>query len=464
VSIGVSRLGERVESLGRELQAFPHSALIGRALRNEVARWVEEAGQFISQQPPGAAGAVGLERAAERLDQLERLVEVMGWMAAVRRQDQDRSLEAADRLAAALYGPLASATLGEGGSEVLMPEPLAIRDDGSLLPRGLLGRSSLATLALPRAFPADPLHFAFIAHEIGQDLLHRAPGFRWELRNRLGLPDRYPVPFMFRGYYGSEEIYQPWGAWLEVCFGDLVGALLLGPAYGWALLSVLARPDAPDHVAQIRTSRDGAFYLRHPPPHLRMVFVRGALGAMGFDEAAERIGARWGELHAGGPQALYLPSRLQGLMGAPLGPFEQVAWRLAEVLAEEPFESLGGQGLAQMEGVALSSWQQERAEALGEQLSGGVEAAEPDQRLRLAAAILARARGAARAERLSRWLLSGALPEAKERQAERSEPSARPVRAPSKEPLAVLVRDALVLDAILARRAFGEPLPARWRP
>lgn len=149
-------------------------------------------------------------------------------------------------------------------------------------------------------------------------------GLKWELRNRFGLPDRYPVPFASRGYLSEDEVLLPFGPWLEVLFGDLVGSLLLGSAYARALAELLANPRHPSSVAAVGVTKDGAFYTSQPPAHLRMAVAVSAMDDLGEEEVQQQIWQSWNERH-GWPQVMYLPTQVEGWIEAPLSAFSDMA-------------------------------------------------------------------------------------------------------------------------------------------
>lgn len=448
-------------ALSREVSRSPQNVTIGETL-DTLSSWCEEAAQTIRRVPPGSAGAIDLERMANRIGAFKGMYQTLARMAEQRAADSSRALAAGDRMAAALMAPLASTTSSYASGRGGPPKPVAIRGPHRHLQLGLFSQTSMAPVVLPAAFPADALHFSRLAQEVGRDLLDRATGLRWELRSRLGLPDRYVVPFAFRGYWGEDELLMPWGAWLDVAFGDLVGTLLLGPAYVSSLLQSLARPDHTPSVLTVTTVRDGTFYSSEPPAHLRVAFSLGALEAIGFAPEAERVATRWRELHRD-PRMLFLPSRIQGYIDAPLRHFDEVAKRLAQVLVAEPLEALAGRSFAQIDGLAFTRWQQERAVAIGDRLLSVGEATESDQRLRLAGALLARELAPSKADRLARWLLLGALPAKVEKKGPRTQGGPAPATAPGKEGMAELFRDAILLDAILNRRPLGSSMPGQTR-
>jgi hypothetical protein len=312
-------------------------------------------------------------------------------------------------------------------------------------------QTRVAPLPVHPAFGEALVVWPLLAGEVGQDLLDRVRGLGWELRNRYGLPDRYPVPFAFRGYLGEDEVVQPFGVWLPTLWGDLWGALLLGPAYARALRLVLADPDAPAHTLAISTLADGSAYAPRPPAHLRMYFTTSVLGQLGFGAQGDSLWEIWTEEH-GGLSTVYLPTRFEGWIEAPVAHFEGVADRLASSMVDDPLRSRADNSLRSIPELAFTQEMYRQAKEVSSALLAGTVPRAP-RRVLLAGGVLAAigspSRAAFLADRLRRELTAeGEAP------ARATAETAAP--RPAQEDEALLWRDALILGEIMERRC-GPP-------
>lgn len=397
---------------------------------------------------PGPSAAVDQERLAARAAALIRL---SGTIRGLIRQREDPRyqdhLAAADGVGRALYEPLSR----WGVRQERLPAGLA--------PLGFFGerdaadgRAFATTLVAPLpvhpSFGAALIVWPLLGGEVGRDLLERVSGLAWEIRHRFGLPDRYPVPFAFRGYLGEDEVQKPFGVWLPTLWGDLVGVLLLGPAYARALHLLLADTDVPARTTAVPTLADGSAYAPRPPAHLRMYFATSALGPLGFGTQGDALWEIWTEEH-GGLQTIYLPTRFEGWIEAPVAHFEGVADRLADSLASEPLRALGELSLKSLSGVRFTPEMYEQAKQVSRVLqSGGVPGVPP--RVLLAGAVLAALQAPSRAALLVDLLHRAFREEPAARPGRAAAPAAaRPAAAPADE--AVQWRDVVILGQIMER-------------
>jgi hypothetical protein len=446
------------------LEASGAPAALAQTLEEGLAAPAERIRDAAARLPLREESAGELEQLEARLAPLEQLVVDVSEYADQRAGDRGRALLAADHALAALREPLVQWARHREGVTLPDSAPVAVyASPGEVDPA--LARLGLPVAALPRGLPREPFAWAALARALGRDLWRRMPGLRPEIHRRLGLPERTPVLFVSRGYWGQEEITHPFGPWLETLWADAVAAWLLGPAAGVALSSWLAQPRQPSRVLAATADRAGAAYSDTPPAHLRMVFTVEALSALGFEGEARALWEHWQQLH-GHPQVLYVPSRLEGWLTAPLAPFETTAGQLAEGLLALPLAALGGYSLSGVEGVGFDEGAQARAEAVADGLAtGAAPAAERAAAVRLAGALLARQRaGSGRAASIARWLLATFGPAGGARRSAPLRAAAATARAGRvKEPLAsaALFRDAVVLDALLTRRGPGAPPPHR---
>ena len=452
------------------LASTPATATLARML-DEVVTRAETLRDSVDRLPAAPSVGADLDRLAEGLARLAALRQALLGLARQRGdRDTARVLWAGDQAVQALFRPLGDWARHREG--VTLPPGAPVVYVGEPLPQPALVELGLTPVAVPPTYPTEPYAWAALARGVGRDLLARVPGFQWELYHRLELPGRYAIPFASRGYFGQEEVYHPFGGWLDTLFSDLVSIVLLGPAAVSALAAELARPEEPEHLVAVRVTPEGAHYAAEPPPHLRFMHAVSALRPLGFEAAANRLETQWEAAH-GRPGVLYVPTRLEGWLQAPLPPFEAVAGRIAEALLTEPLTALGGYSLATLEGVPFGEAEQSDAEAVADALAApGTPAASRPGRVRVAGAIIARERSAARAGAAARWLLSSFTPAAGPRRDRRPAPGLRAGRGRhgerhgrrpfTTEELPWLVRDAIVLDGLLERRRPGEPVRPRF--
>ncbi|MFH2006492.1 MAG: hypothetical protein ABI333_07905 [bacterium] len=443
---------DRGRALGRTRANRPLGAVLDQTVVQQCQRLKDE----LNRLPPDAGAAVAVERLASRGAAARRLYETAVWMAEQRESPTHREpLAVADGLARACRRPLVS----WARHRLSMPdrEPIsfvAVRDHVDL--RGF-PEAGVAAVALPAAFPGRLQGWPQVAHEVGRDFLDSVQGLKWELRNRFGLPDRYPIPFASRGYLSQDEVLLPFGGWLEWLFGDLVGTLLLGPAYPMALRDLLASPSNPSAVTAVGITSDSAYYAAEPPAHLRMSAAIAILDDLGFPEEQQRIWESWNERH-GWPQWLYLPTRVEGWIEAPISHFVDTAGQVADLIVNEALGALSEHSLRAIPGLAFSPELQAQAEQAATAALGRQSPPQSDPRILLAGVVLARERMPNRSRELLRWLRALLAPVEPDLE-ETAEPTA--AAAAGEESLATLLRDAVILHAALNRPALGSRPAAR---
>ncbi len=320
--------------------------------------------------------------------------------------------------------------------------------------------AGLTAVALPNAFPDRLTGWSMVAHEVGRDFLESVQGLKWELRNRFGLPDRYPVPFASRGYLSEEEVLLPFGPWLEVLFGDLVGSLLLGPVYAQSLAELLANPRNPSAVATVGVTHDGASYTSEPPAHLRMAVAVAAMDDLGEGELQQQIWRSWSERH-GWPQVLYLPTRVEGWIEAPAEAFTDMAEAVADLMLLEPMSALGDQSLDGVPGLAYSDVQQAAMDQIKSVALAGGDGSASDPRALLAGVLAAEQEAPHRSRQLLAWLQRTLAPQASPYKRRRPDAVAAEARGADQDDLLSALRDAIILDAILTRPRPGARPGAR---
>jgi len=444
-------------TLGRSSANLP----LGQALDRTVVQRSLELRQEIDRLSSDPTGTVDLARIAAETRSLKRASETLVWIATQRDHAKySAPLAAADRLATACYGPLVSFA----GHHFTTPDraPVSFVAARERLDLRTFPAAGLTAIALPDVFPDRLSGWAMVAHEVGRDFLESVQGLKWEVRNRFGLPDRYPVPFASRGYLSEDEVLLPFGPWLEVLFGDLVGSLLLGPAYAQALAQLLANPRNPSAVASVGVSSDGSHYSNQPPAQLRMAVAVAVMDDLGEEEEQQRIWRSWNERH-GWPQAMYLPTRVEGWIEAPMSAFSEMAEQVADLMLLEPLGALGDRSLDGVSGLAYSDLQQSAVDQVKAVALAGGDGSATDPRALLAGVLSAEQEAPHRSRDLLRWLGRTLAPQASPYRRRRPEAATTAAGAPAGDDFPSLLRDAVILDAILTRPRPGARFPSAPR-
>lgn len=439
----------RSAALGRSVSNRP----LGEAVDRVVVKQCLELKQELDRLPAGGTGPVDVERIAARAQSLQQLYDTLVWVAEQREHaTYGAPLAAADRLAEACYRPLLS--FASHRFEAPDREAISFIASRDHMDLRSFGAAGLTAIALPDAFPDRLSGWAMVASEVGRDFLESVQGLKWELRNRFGLPDRYPVPFASRGYLSEEEVLLPFGPWMEVLFGDLIGSLLLGPAYARALSELLANPRNPSAVVAVGVTADGAFYSNEPPAQLRIAMAVGVMDDLGETEEQAAIWQAWNERH-GWPRVLYLPTRVEGWIEAPLSAFSDMAEGVADLMLLEPLGALGDQSLDGVPGLAFSEMQQARIEQVKTAALGSGDGSAADPRALLGGVLAAEQEAPHQAQGLLRWLQRTLAPEASPYKRPRPQSVVSARGDAGDDDLASAVRDAIMLDAILTRPRPG---------
>lgn len=152
--------------------------------------------------------------------------------------------------------------------------------------RRVLDALPLSVIGIPWTQLAWPPDLAFVAHEAGH-LIEDDLGLGARLENLVeaGLDDG-AVPAARR---------VAWRMWRGELFADLVGCLVLGPAYGWASLALLA--GSQRHVRRERWDAASPESASYPTAALQMAAIVCAIRVSGFDADATALDAEWRARH-----------------------------------------------------------------------------------------------------------------------------------------------------------------------
>ncbi|WP_428264790.1 hypothetical protein [Haliangium sp.] len=295
----------------------------------------------------GPAPTRELRGRLEHIDFVQGVVEA--FIEQRRRPGLREALGDADEIARACYQPLVDfARVNRLALTSAEPLALLTRFDLSIwtgfIPTGV------APLFLPPAFFEDVRWWPAVAHEIGHDFLAATAHAEARLRAELGLPSeevgRRPL-VLGPGGLAASELMRLYGAWFEEIFCDVIGALMLGPAYGYTMVSLFATPHAPRRAVMVGAGHHG--YDRHPPRSLRVHLCAHVLDLVGEDGAAEEIRAEWDQVH-GDEDTVWVPTT-SGEIGLPLALMNELAAGLATSLVREGKEGLDGHSLVDIPGL-----------------------------------------------------------------------------------------------------------------
>lgn len=373
--------------------AVDRSAAERERLRKRLARLLDEARSLSegarlerATQPMAVAVAEYLEpRARELLGRLERphlalddqharelqLLEIVqAQLEVFVAQRRDRELRArlgdADALALSCYEPLIAFARAEG---LPLSSNRPVTEIGGYELATWIGfiPTGIAPIFLPIDFFENVFWWPALAHEIAHDFFAATRGLSAALRRELDLPSEQvgTQGLVLRGEaLDGADLARLSGGWFEELFCDVFATLMLGPAYGHAMVQLFAAPDDPDAIVTV-ARRAGApgHYDVHPPRELRLRSCAHLLARMGQEDAAADILASWRYAQRGDePEALFLPHGA-GYIALPLAPFaDELVW-LVDRLYDEPFAALAGYRLRDIPGADFGPALESQAEA-----------------------------------------------------------------------------------------------------
>ena len=215
--------------------------------------------------------------------------------------------------------------------------------------------TGLAPLELPPQFFERVVWWPAIAHEIAHDWFAAAASISEGLRDELDLVSEQQGCQMMvwrENKLSEEQLDQLLSAWFEELFCDVVGTLMLGPAYAWSMVALFARPDAVEHVSTVAVKAGGID--PHPPRHLRVLVTAHILDLVGAHHQSHEVLKHWRQRHRGSPQTIAVPmsvGRQLSWVKLAAGPIVEAVIELADMLFSEPFEALAGTELARIPGL-----------------------------------------------------------------------------------------------------------------
>lgn len=238
---------------------------------------------------------------------------------------------------------------------------------------------------LPNPFPlvklpyhrlVAPWTLGAVPHEVGHNL--QADLGLWQAipRRFAGLLRRDGIP---------PEVVRIWVRWHKEIFADLVGVLLIGPAFVHSLMDVVGK--SPAAVVQFSPTAV------HPVPFLRTLLDLELLARTGFGPEAAALRRAWLSLYPPARARARIPKEL-------LDTFPKAAKRVVDIVAFTPFPQLGDRTLSEV--VSFRRQDLAMAEEAAERLARGEDPGIVPERFLIAAARIALQRRHAPPARIAR--------------------------------------------------------------
>ena len=315
---------------------------------------------------------------------LAELLRYLNTMAQQRMYGASSFLGEADAMADACYAPLLDFARLQG-IDLKTSTPVSVSGDWnlSIVPR--FASTRVAPLRLPVGFEQNLARWPAIAHEVAHDFYFSVDSLERELHDRLGLPDEVELPMSEREV-GGAWLRQLFGAWLAEVFADVMGTVMLGPAYVEAMRRAFRNPQSPQQTAAI--FQDGGLIDEHPPARLRVYMATRVLHHLGRHQEAD---ARWERWESDHPDArfYYLPLGGQWV-GLSDDALHSVADSVVDVLVQRPWPELEGYQLLNIPGLPYLHAEHAEVQRLIPELALGATV-QADPRWIMAAALLAAA-------------------------------------------------------------------------
>jgi hypothetical protein len=370
----------RQEALGliARADADPRLSRLVPALREDLLERIDAVERSLGGTPTLST----VVQDATVIRGLEELLRYLSAMARQRTSGRSSFLADADTMADSLYAPILELARVQG-LDLKTSEPVAVTGDWnlSIVPR--FASTRLAPLRLPPGFAHSLWDWPAIAHEVAHDFFFSLERIERDLYGRLRLPRRVDVP-QSEAVLDGAWLRRLFGAWLPEVFADLMGTLMLGPAYVETMRRAFRNPGLPQRTAAIL--QNGGVIDEHPPERLRVYMGTRALHHLGRHEEADQIWERWTNDH---PDVAfyYLP-----LGGEWVGLSEEALHSVADSFVDEvlqhPWPELEGFQLLNVPGLAYLHGEHSTVEQLMEPLGRG-EPVDADPRWIMAAAVLA---------------------------------------------------------------------------
>ncbi|MFW2388825.1 MAG: hypothetical protein ACN4G0_10840 [Polyangiales bacterium] len=376
----LKRTKKEANALLARAQADPRLARFVPAVKEDLLARLALIERSLRSNPPLST----IVQDTTALRGLDALVGNLTTMARQRTLGRSSFLTEADAMADSYYAPLIEFARAQG-LDLNSSTPVAMSGDWdlSIVPR--FASTRLAPLRLPVGFEHSLWRWPAIAHEVAHDFYYSLDGFAPSLHARLGLPRQVELPV------SSAEVDGAWirglfGAWLAETFADVMGTVMVGPAYVETMRRAFRNPGSPQQTAAILQDRN--LMDEHPPARLRLFMGTRVLHQLGRHEEADELWERWeGEHHD--VQLYYLPlgGRWVGISDDAL---HSIASSIIDELILRAWPELEGFHLLNIPGLAYLHAEHAEVERTSVELARGV-AVDAEVRWVVAAAVLAAA-------------------------------------------------------------------------
>jgi hypothetical protein len=374
------RLMQETWRLIGQAESNPRLARLAPALREDLLGRLTTIARSTEGSPT-------LSTIVQGIAALRALEELLGYLSRITRQRMLASgttFSLGDRMIDDCYAPLLEFCIGQN-LKLKTSEPLAVSAGWSHDIGARFASTRVAPIRLPQDFEQAVWGWPALAGEVARDFYYSLTHLERDLHDRLNLPHEVQVPA------SDAEVDGRWltklfGPWLSEIFGDVMGVLMLGPAYGEMLRRACRNPAAPQRTAAIL--QDAHRIDEQPPARLRVYVSIRVLHHLGRHDEADALWDQWEAEHPD-IRLYFLP-----IAGRWAGVADQTLHSAADfwvdMLIQSPFPELDGFQLMSIPGLAYLHAEHAEVERVMRELVRGITV-DTDSRWILAAAVLAAA-------------------------------------------------------------------------
>lgn len=441
------RLEQEASRLLRRAATNPRLARVAPALRDDLL------GRLAAIQR-SLEGSPTLSTIVQDTAALAGLDELLRYLSRIMRQRMlapKGIFSLADRMTDDVYRPLL-AFCNAQNLRLRTSQPVTVSGawDRSVTPH--FASTHLGPIRLPDDFEDSLWQWPSLAAEVARDFYYSFNHLDDDLHDRLKLPKQLQLPS------SDAEVDARWltllfGPWLPDIFADVMGTLMLGPAYVESLQRRYRETASPQRTAAILPN--GPFIDERPPARVRIYISVRVLHHLGRHQEAD---AQWDLWEAEHPdiRLYFLPlgGRWAGLADQTLHSFVD---SLVDRMVLQPWPELEGFQLMNIPELAYLHAEHTQVERSMESLVKGA-VINSDSRWIIAAAVLA----AAAQPALHDSILEAALQSIARMEAPTRAPqlpATRPARTATigKDLLASLGNPNAIREAIILGEAFRPP-------
>jgi hypothetical protein len=449
----LDRLKQETSRLLTRAQSDPRLVRLVPALREDLLGRLEAIDRSLKSSPTLST----IVQETTVLRGLAALLRYLKTMAQQRMYGGSSFLADADKMADACYAPILELARARR-LNLKTSQPVTVTGDWdlSIVPR--FASTRVAPLRLPVGFEHSLWHWPAIAHEVAHDFYYSLERLEPDLHVRLGLPHEVELPMSSAELDGA-WLRQLFGAWLSEIFADVMGTVLLGPAYVETMRRAFRNPGSPQQTAAI--FQDNALIDEHPPARLRLYMATRVLHHLGQHEEADTLWEQWETDHPD-VRLYYLPLGGQwvGLSDEAL---HSIADSTIDVLSQRAWPELEGFHLLNIPGLAYLHAEHAEVERLADAFAQG-KTVDADARWIIAAAVLAATAQPTLHDQIldaARRSIAGV---GEEEKAEARTVRHLPTGTIGETLVASLRQPEAIQEAIILGAAFTPYKPPRWRP